>query len=160
MCECFMTPRYHFHQQISDLKHPKCYFRLARNRACWCLCDRLWFAPCALKRNGTFARSWSFFFSSSPCESVLIRGKTTMFAQFKFASHFEDNSGVHVFCRGHCHLVDKYMNQHQHHWIRPLWDKCDTFKTVFKHDYRVRHSPVCDPHLVEVLLVEKLYKTH
>lgn len=53
-----------------------------------------------------------FFFSSSPCESVLIRGKTTMFAQFKFASHFEDNSGVHVFCRGHCHLVDENMNQH------------------------------------------------
>lgn len=83
-----------------------------RNWARRCFSNRLWFAPCALKHNGTFARSVSSWWFFSPRESRLISRGTTIFVQFKFVSHLVDDSGVQLLCRGHCHLVDTNMYQH------------------------------------------------
>lgn len=100
------------HQQIS---HPKCLCRLrfVRTWARWCFCNRLWFAPCALKHNGTFARIVSIF----PIIFLLhvradMRRGATIFGLFKYVSPLGDHSGARLLCRGHCHLVDRNMYQH------------------------------------------------
>lgn len=83
--EALLPSHYHFHRQISDLK---CYFRFVRSWAWWCLSNRLWFAPCALKHNGTFARPvsfWSFFFSMwEQTDKKRASEPVRVFVQFKF----------------------------------------------------------------------------